>query len=460
MRDVDAERAETHLCMLVEAELRRVAGLQGGIGPPRGRGPEAQRAVRARRVADALIAVGALDAQRAEELLTGLDLALAVRQKDYGTAPIARNPVFRRLARMVKHGSASVTFRGAVAPHASGAPAYQDPPRVVPVGMMFPLRGFDVHGELYLLAYARTKAGALFTMYARQRGAAGFDPLIHLTATDDQGASYSLWFSGGGHPMLRAGVLQLDPDPPADIRWMDLTAIDGVTRRISLEPPPHSPSVTMAEASHAPGEYVLHAIASGILGGRAGMPAEPWAGDFGEITAALLAAGALSPLSPLPGQLVTLCESLDLRDHGIAAPAARDLPAPWHGLLTHAIRRKRDSTLPRSGCAAAAVTLPELDGLTVSLLGLHSDEDGTMLHIHASGVPEDADPAEFFPVFWLRDDGGRWHTARNTGWSFREGTERVTVLPVTPALNQCTSLEIIVAGRTAEVRTTLPLYWR
>ena len=436
--EVDAERAETHLRMLVEAELRRAAGLDGGIGP---------RGVRARRVADALIAAGALDAQCAEELLTQLDLALAVRQRDHGTAPIARNPVIRRLARLARHGSASATSRGAA------------PPRVVPVGMMFPLRRFDVRGELYLLAYARTSAGALFTMYARQRDGAGFDPLIHLTATDDHNAAYSLWFSGSGHARLRTGVLLLDPDPPPDIRWLDLTVSDGVTRRVSLEPPPHPPGIAMTEASHTPGEYVLHAIASGILGGRPGLPAEPWAGDFGEITEALLAAGALSPLSPLPGQLVTLCESLDLRDHGIAAPAGRDLPAPWHGLLTHAIRRKRDSTTPRSGCAAAAVTLPGLDGLTLSILGLHSDEDGTMLHIHASGVPEHADPAEFFPVFWLRDDGGRWHTARNSGWSFREDGERVAVLPVTPPLNQCTSLEIIVTGRTAEVRTTLPLRW-
>jgi hypothetical protein len=441
--DVDAERAQTHLCMLIEAELRRVAGLDGGSG---------SRTARVRHVADALIAVGALDAQRAEDLLTGLDMALAVRQRDYGTTPIARNPIFRRLARMVKHGTGTVTYQGL-------GPPYADPPRVVPVGMMVPLRRLNVHGELYLLAYARTRGGALFTMYARQRGGAGFDPLIHLSATDDKGTVYSLWFTGSGHGQLRSGVLQLDPDPPPDIRWLDLTLSDGVTRRVSLAPP-HPPSITVTEASHSPGEYVLHAVAAGILGGRPGRPAEPWPGDFGEIVEALLAAGALSPLSPLPGQLVTLCESLDLRDHGIAAPAARDLPAPWHGLLTHAIRRKQDSTPPRSGCAAAAVALPELDGLTLSILGLHSDEDGTMLHIHAAGVPEDADPAEFFPVLWLRDDSGRWHTARNTGWSFRQGGERAAVLPVTPALHEATSLEIIVAGRTAEVRTTLPVNWR
>ena len=440
---MDAERAQTHLRMLIEAELRRTTGRNGAIGP---------RSARARHVADALIAVGALDAERAEDLLTGLDLALAVRQPDYG---IARNPLFRRLARMVKPGTASVTYQ-----HAQPAPPYEDPARVVPVGMMVPLRRLTVHGELYLLAYARTRGGALFTMYARQRGGSGLDPLTHLTATDDQGTAYSLWFSGGGHPTLRTGVLQLDPAPAPDIRWLDLTSGDSATRRVSLEPPPHPPAITMTEASHSPGEYLLHSVAAGILGGRPGLPAEPWTGDFGEIVEALLAAGALSPLSPLPGQLVTLCESLDLRDHGIAAPAARDLPAPWHGLLTHAIRRKRDTTLPRSGCAAAAVTLPELDGITISILGLHSDEGGTMLHVHASGVPEEPDPAEFFPVLWLRDDGGRWHTARNTGWSYREGGERAAVLPVTPPLHQGTSLEIIVAGRTAEVRTTIPLHWR
>lgn len=433
---MDAERAETHLRMLAEAELRRVAGLDGGIG---------SRTARARHVADALIAAGALEARRAEDLLAGLDLALAVRRPDYG---VARHPMVRRASRLLKHGPADVTH--APATHA----------RVVPVGMMVPLRRFGVHGELYLLAYARTGGGALLTMYARERGVRGFDPLMHLMATDDQGALYSLWFTGTGHPHLRAGVLRLDPDPPPDIRWLDLIVDEGVTRRIGLEPPPNPPRVTMTEASHSPGEYLLHAIAAGILGGRPGWPAEPWPGDFGEIVEALTAAGALSPLSPLPGQLVTLCESLDLRNHGIAASAARDLPAPWHSLLTHAIRRKRDSTTPRTGCAAAAVTLPGLDGRTLSILGLHSDEDGTMLHVHASGVPEEADPAEFFPVLWLRDDSGRWHTARTTGWCFREAGERAALLPVTPPLHEAASLEIIAVGRTAEVRTTLPLRWR
>ncbi|HZR49054.1 MAG TPA: hypothetical protein VFB06_06005 [Streptosporangiaceae bacterium] len=431
---MDAERAETHLRMLAEAELRRVAGLNRGVS---------SRTARTRHVADALIAVGALDAQRAEDLLTGLDLALAVRQAGHGrTAFFAHHPRVRQTARIVS-------------PHTPVTP-----PRVVPVGMMVPLRRFGVHGELYLLAYARTSGGARFSMYARERGVPGVDPLMQLTATDDQGARYSVWFTGSGHPQFRAGVLRLDPDPPPDIRWLDLIVGDGVTRRISLEPPPHPPRVTMTEASHSPGEYLLHAVAAGILGGRPGRPAEPWPGDFGEIVEALIAAGALSPLSPLPGQLVTLCESLDVRDHGIAAPAARDLPAPWHGLLTHAIRRKRDNSPPRGGCAAAALTLPELDGLTLSVLGLHSDEDGTVLHVHASGVAADADPAGFFPVLWLRDDSGRWHTARDTGWSYRDAGERAALLPVTPPLQQATSLEITAAGRTAEVRTTLPLSWR
>lgn len=429
---MDAERAETHLRMLAEAELRRVAGLDGGFS---------SRTARARHVADALITVGALDARRAEDLLRGLDLALAVRRPDHGrTAFYAHHhPMIRRVA----------------GPVSSQPPDPQ--PRVVPVGMMVPLRRFGVHGELYLLAYVGTGRGAQFAMYARERGVPGFDPLMDLAAADDQGARYSVWFTGSGHPQFRAGVLRLDPDPPPDIRWLDLIAGEGMTRRISLEPPPHPPRVTMTEASHSPGEYLLHAVAAGILGG---WPATPWPGDFGEIVEALIAAGALSPLSPLPSQLVTLCESLDLRDHGIAASAARDLPAPWHGLLTHAIRRKRDGTPPRSGCAAAAVTLPGLDGLTLSLLGLHSDEDGTVLHVHASGGPEDIAPAEFFPVLWLRDDSGRWHTARDTGWSHRAGGERAALLPVTPPLHHAASLEIIAAGRTAEVRTTLPLSWR
>jgi hypothetical protein len=267
-------------------------------------------------------------------------------------------------------------------------------------------------------------------------------------------------------------VLTLHPDPPPDIRWLALSVQGLGARRIDLAPPPNPPAVTVSGAGRSPGEYLLHVAAAAILTAGSDIPGDVGARTFtrprypatqestglGDVIDALVACGALSPLSPVPGQLATLCESLDLREHGIAAPPARDLPPPWLSLLTQAMRRKPDSAPIRYGCAAAAVRLPELDGVTLSLLGLHSDEEGTVLHVQASGVDPAADTV--LPVFWLCDDAGRWHVTRFIRWSTEEGDGATARLSVTPPLAHTRSLEIIMAGRSAEVRTTLRLRWR
>jgi hypothetical protein len=39
----------------------------------------------------------------------------------------------------------------------------------------------------------------------------------------------------------------------------------------------------------------------------------------------------------------------------------------------------------RDGCAAATAVLPELDGIQLTILGLHNCQDSSVLHMHASG---------------------------------------------------------------------------
>jgi len=75
---MDRGRAETHLRQLAEAELRR-ATAPGALG----RG----HAGRLPLVAQALIAVGAVDVGTADEIQAGLDLALAARYQADDTTP-------------------------------------------------------------------------------------------------------------------------------------------------------------------------------------------------------------------------------------------------------------------------------------------------------------------------------------------------------------------------------------
>jgi hypothetical protein len=65
-----------------------------------------------------------------------------------------------------------------------------------------------------------------------------------------------------------------------------------------------------------------------------------------------------------------------------------------------------------------------------------------------------------FPLsVWLRDSGGRWHAARSDRRP-RGGRENTIRLQLVPPLTRPTGrAEIIVAGQSAEVRTTLPLRW-
>ncbi len=503
---MDPERAQTHLRLLAEVELRRAGSPAGDISVP----VSGRNSARLARVAQALIAVGALDAAIAEAIMADFDLAVVIRQPAPHRVPLAMRPpsIRRRLARYLRttasggpqvyHTSvgaqAGGPARAAQPPgqspftrpsgkaRAAGPVAEPVPDRSIPVGMMFPLSHQEAYGELYLLAYSHTASGARFSVAARLRARphhlptdrAGVDLLQNLSATDDQANTYSLAFSGGGNDIGWTGVLQLHPVPPADIRWLDLSVQDGSPHRIILGSPEHTPAVTVTETSSSPGDHYLHIVAARLLTEALDRPAghPGWrayasgrgdgylATGLGDVVDALTSAGALSPLSRIPGQLVTLCESLEIRDHGITAAASADLPKPWLSLLAHANRRKRSIEPQRNGYAGAAVTLPALDGLTVSILGLHTDRDGTMLHVLASGLDQGAFEEASLPVLWLCDEGGRWHVTSPNGWQQQDDGEVTAQLRVLPSLTSGSCFDVFATGRSAEVRATLRLVWR
>jgi hypothetical protein len=134
-----------------------------------------------------------------------------------------------------------------------------------------------------------------------------------------------------------------------------------------------------------------------------------------------------------------------------------DLPERWLSVL----RRQQLSPPPvlTGSCAGAAVALPELDGVKIVILGLHSSESGDVLHGHASGMAAAIEPhGNGVPVLWLRDDGGHWHTTRPRGFSKRDG-EIAMRLVIVPPLHRSAWIEVVVAGKSAEVGTTLALRW-
>jgi hypothetical protein len=365
---------------------------------------------------------------------------------------------------------------------------------VVPVGQVIRTRAGDVQDELHLLTYLQTLTGARFTAISywrpdqvpeRRRPSPGRPPpgAVHagqFTAVDDQGTGYQFGVSVGSHRTEWSGQLELHPNPPQGIRWLDLSPTPGEpATRIQLSSAPASPpEITVTPAAVEPGELLLTDIAAGLLAlaspeqvplhpsaARPG-PLSQAADGLADIIAALQAAGALTPSSRLPGQLAGLCTRLGIGGHDLAAPSLDDLPEPWLSLLAYC-QRGKPGPAPVPDWAVTAIELPELDGARITVLGLHNGQRGQFLHLLASGVMPEytwsyGTIADRMPVVWLRDPAGRWHTVRPAqSGQLRDTDVSMLLLRTVPPLDHGTpQVEVVDAGPSAEVRATLPLRWK
>ena len=148
--------------------------------------------------------------------------------------------------------------------------------------------------------------------------------------------------------------------------------------------------------------------------------------------------------------------------HGITAPPARDLPEPWLSMLAHSHRRNTRTAPAGDGCAAA-VAFPELDGIRLAILGLHTCRGDTVLHMHASRPMCHAvyGPDDLYscPAIWICDNGGHGHATRTRGRN-GIGGEVALRLQVMPPLRHTTAwIAVLATGQSAGARTNLPLRW-
>ena len=360
--------------------------------------------------------------------------------------------------------------------------------RFIPVGLSVPFRDEDISGELYLISFAQTGSGARFiaasgarTLSRQNRMALQYPNLIPLelfTVTDDRGARYDLGITPGSGPES-INEISLWPVPPDDVRWLDIAAPLRPAVRVALDQQVQGAEPEITEVKLSPGEHLLIMLADRLLtvapeagpAWRRQLPVmspgllQAMTAGLGDIVAGLEAADVLSPLSPVPARLAALCASLGIGGHGITAAPAHDLPERWLSLLAHYQRRKPDLAQVRDGYAAVAAALPELDGIRLALLGLGNTEGGSSLHVLATGLTAEGQAGPLgvdldFPLsLWLRDSGGRWHAAR-AARAHRAGGECALWLRLVPPLPRSTAwIEVLAGGRSAEVRTRLPLRW-
>ena len=276
----------------------------------------------------------------------------------------------------------------------------------------------------------------------------------------------------------------LRPDPPHDPQWLDLaTTAGGPAARIILpaaagETWPPAADVTVSQTAPSPGERLLSTIAGRVLAAVPPLPNDPWlygtaprpralpsiTDGLGDLIAALQHCGALPPLSPVPGQLAALCARLNLSGHGITTPPARDLPDPWLSVLTQYHHRETGAAPVRDGCAAAAVVLPELDGIQLTILGLHNCADSSILHMHASGPACHTayGPNELYswPPIWICDSGRRWHATRTSGRSGMNDEIALRLEIVPPLSRATTSIQVQAIGQSTQAHARIPLRWQ
>jgi hypothetical protein len=500
---MNREGAETYLRVLAERQLRGWVAAGPGSG-----GGTVTATLTA--VSQALTAVHALDDELAVDILTDFDLAMRVRQPPdpaapqpgAGRAPGATGaskygPARMRLARtgpMIRTGvrsypPPSVYSAGASGPP-PGSPGPGGPDRFVPVGLRIPYREEMLSGEVFLLSFAHTAAAARFTMAWRAHSSfephpvyPGMVPFWAFTVTDDRGRRYRLELAGSDGPEW-SGEVSLMPRPPDDLRWLDICAPGGSSVRVDVIPqtPPSRPEAAaepeVSPLTRSPGEYLLIMVAERLLTmapddplGRRQLsristgPLQTVVTGLGDVIAALEAADVLSPLSPVPAQVAAVCAGLRVSGHGIAAPPAHELPDPWLSLLAYYQRRKPDTTPGYDGYAAVAMALPELDGIRLALLGLLNADGGSWIQLLARGLVPSYRPGPFgldyfLPLsFWIKDSVGRWHAGRPAGVRQTHGEWAIKLQLVPPLARSTDAIEVLAAGRSAQVRVRLPLLW-
>jgi len=466
-----SELAETYLRNLAESELRRHRSDAAESLP--------EATARVRAVATAFARTGALDPGVAEGVVGELTAALEIRSPGYRTAA----PGVLRRAHRIRHGAFQIRPSAVVSAGAS-------PVSVTPVGKVLELHDGETDIVVYLAAMIRTpglaslSAGVLslpkgsLPRRATQRPGlppAGPAAIIgpglpgvpgDLRAVDRAGQSYILVFNGGGDGTWSAGHFQVRANPSgppspqhppsADEGWLDVGS-DETSVRIDLTRDPPAIEVSATENGLTAGEQFLRIRAEAMFAsGYHDVGTDLKA--LAAVVPALRAVGLLPEGSEVPRLIAALCHRYAVSRDDVPDPPAA-LPDRWTGLLTgdqHASWQQPDGADAAPAVAHLPVMFPETDGVTTVLSGLvthgrRSTMTGAFFGAVEEGYPEG-------PCIWLRDDGGQWHAAKQRSWgSGGVIVFRADVIP--PVHPSVSSADILVIGRTADVRCSVPLTW-
>ena len=383
--------------------------------------------------AAALVAVGAIKTELAEDIVRDFDLACMLRGR----------------------GGSGMAFRARMQAPPSASPGKAPkPPRVVPCRAKLDLSWGTVKVRYVMLSDELTTIGITGSETATGSFARpGQPPQVQLS--DDQGTTVTARFSGSLGPALD-GVLTCDPPLSRRTRWIDFSV-----GRIDLpETDQVAPEVRLEQLPQT--DPALAHLWRQLATTRGPIPAS---NDLGAAIEALVAVGAVDGGSAELDQLRTVAETVGTGWHsmglrGQPAHSQVPLPEPWHSLA--ATRRKASGQGPVGVLAVGAVT-PPVDGTVVVVEALVSNREGFMLNVTTTPGTSVFGPILNSPgdplAWWAEDDRGGVYLGGPGSWGGRPGHSRGTI-QFWPALDpHCRELRILPTGQTQRAVIPITLCW-
>ena len=454
---MDPQRAETHLRLIAEAQLR--------LPPPRG-GSDT-RAERVWFAATTLTAAGALDVEPAHRAVADFEAATALRPgAALSRARYAERPLWTAL-RPPEPPLRAADWAAGLPLDPATALVIEDAGRLCelrPLGLVSSDRGMALS-----LCLRWLRPGASAAAGGRTRPPER-PPQPALVVADDLGTAYRVRWPGAWPQYTAHGgrwdvQLAVTPALPARARLLSVGGGPGsAALEIPVQPVPRVSRVGTQPAAGGVGERMLDAAARELLLA----PPEGRRRAAERTTAlrdTLVGAGVLDPPSPAAARLAALGRrlGLELGEH----PGSDALPRSWQDVLA-----SRDAHDGPEALAGFAVPLPPLDGAGFAVNGLRSTADALILHLYARGwqprgpnLPSPgADPVDLPPdpsvALQCRDDTGRWHLTESTRWWFADGAALIEARLTPPLHPAASALEVTVTGRAEQAGATVTLPWR
>lgn len=299
-----------------------------------------------------------------------------------------------------------------------------------------------------------------------------WDAFSGITAVDDLAGQYDggIGVAGGRHGTSGEaarfrweGWSWLDPAPPDQARWLEVTLAGGAPVRIAMDRArEHAATAAALDPADAADRY-LDARSVTLLIGDPEHPGRSRSADVVAMAADLLGAGVLRPASPSLARLAAVAARQGLALPGpLAAIPPPALPADWASVQDRAGQGA-------SGVVFAADVLPEVDGVRCVITELASRPDITTLRVFAPAWPlirHGAGPMYGMPQ---HDDRYHWHVRDDLGNSYAVtaylgvGSINGAEFPLRlhpPVSAQARELEITLAGRTSQGSVRVPLDWQ